>query len=272
MENIDKYIYPPNVKRYRVKMAKQKRTPLEKIQTLKSKKVARLFFGYFMTCGFVTRLLHEKVWKDYKVKNKHGFVMPYIRDCFNEWKDVEFIEKSPFKLKYIIRKKNCKPYFQYNYAYRLNLNPFYLYCKEKKKVDFTSKEQELLNYILRSQIIRENILRENPDEDIITAILIFYIKHFALPYGEIGDKKEIELYHLAENSIEKGFEEEFRKENEEMCMDMDESRKFQNMNKKEKEKFWKIKNLKTYALLYKTFPKLFKQINIKFKKALGILS
>jgi len=163
-------------------MAKQKRTPLEKIQTLQTKKVARVFFN-FMTCGFATRLLYETAWKKCREKNKVGFVIPYIRDCFNEWKEAGFIEKSPVKLKYLIIKKNCKPYFQYNYTYRLNLNPFYLYCKEKKNIDFTQKEKKLLNYIMRSLVIRENILRENPDVDIITAILIFYIKHFALPYG-----------------------------------------------------------------------------------------
>ncbi len=252
-------------------MVKTKRTALEKIQTLKTKKVARVFFN-FGTCGFATRMLHEEAWKKCREKNKFGFVMPYIRDCFNEWKEAGFIEKSPVKLKYLIRKKNCKPYFQYNYSYRLNLNPFYLYCK-KKKIDFTQKEKKLLNYIMRSLAIRTSILRENPDEDIITAILIFYIKHFALPYGEIADKKEQKLLNLSKNSIKENFdfEEEFRKENEEFFLDWKESNKLKNMNKKEKEIFWEIKKRKTYFLLYKNYPKEFSSINKKFKKALGIL-
>ena len=135
-------------------MPKIKRTPLEKIQTLGTKKVARIFFN-FMTCGFATRLLHETAWKRYREKNKSISSMRYIRDCFNEWKEADFIEKSPVELKYMIRKKNCKPYFLDNYAYRLNLNPFYLYCKEKKNIEFTQREKKLLNYIMSSLVIEK---------------------------------------------------------------------------------------------------------------------
>ena len=252
-------------------MAKPKRTPLEKIQTLETKKVARVFF-YFMTCGFATRLLHETAWKNCREKNKQGFVMPYIRECFKEWKDAGFIEKSPVKLKYMIRKKNCKPYLIENYAYRLNLKPFYLYCKEKKNISFTQNERELLDYIMRSHVMRGDILRENPEVDIITAILIYYIRHFALPYGEIGDKKEQELLNLSKNSIKENFEEEFRKENEEFLLDWKENSKLQNMNKKEQELFWEIKKRKTYFILYKTYPNEFTSINKKFKQVLGILA
>ena len=253
-------------------MVKIKRTPLEKIQTLQTKKVARVFFGNFMTCGFATRLLHEKAWKSCRDKTQKGFVMPYIRKCFDELKDAGFIEKSPIKISYLITKKNKQTYFLKYYAYRLNLNPFYLYCENEKKIIFTQKEKKLLNFIMKSQVIRTSILRENPDVDIITAILIFYIKHFALPYEEIGNNKELELLNVAKNSIKKDFEEEFRKENEEMFMDRDESDKLDNMNKKEKEKFWRIRKLKTYALLYKSYPKLFTSINKKFKIALGIVN
>jgi len=253
-------------------MVKKKRTPLEKIQTLRTKKVARSFF-YFMTCGFATRRLHEKAWKRCREKNKYGFVMPYIRECFNEWKKAGFIEKSPSKLAYRITKKNCKPYFLYHYAYRLNLEPFYIYCKEKKQIDFTQKERKVLNYVMRSQVIRQDILRENPETDIITAILLYYIKHFALPYGEIEDPKEKELLNISKSSIKKdfNFEEEFRKENEEFIMDREEGNKLGKMNKKEKEKFWEVKKRKSYFLLYRKYPNEFSSINKKFKKALGII-
>ena len=254
-------------------MVKQKRTALQKIQTLKSKKVARVFFN-FMTCGFATRLLHETAWKKCREKNKFGFVMPYIRDCFNEWDEAGFIEKSSVKLKYLIRKKNCKPYFQYHYSYRLNLNPFYIYCKETKNIYFTQKEKKLINHMMRSLVIRNGILRENPETDIITAILIFYIRHFALPYEEIADIKERELLDLSESSIKEDFdfEEEFRKENEELTLDWKESNELEKMGEKERERFWEIKKRKSYFILYKKYPHEFTSINKKFKKALGILA
>ncbi len=264
-------------------MPKTNRTPLEKIQTLKTKKLARIFFGYFMTCGFATRLLHEKKWKDCREKNRQGYVMGYIRNCFNEWKEAGFIEKSPFKLKFIIKHKKLeapivskKPFEPFvilkNYGYRLNLKPFYLYCEEpSRNIDFTKDEKKLLNYIFRSQTIREQVLRENPDKDIITAILIYYIKHFALPHNEFGDKEERKLLTLAEKDIKKDFEEEFYKENETFLMDFEISREYEKMTKKQKEKFWEIKRFKTYALLYKYHRKEFQSINTKFKKALGIL-
>ena len=172
-------------------MSKQKRTPLEKIQSLETKEVAKFFFYDYITPSIVTKKKHKKAWEKCREKNQQGFVMPYIKNCFKEWQREGFIETSLVKIPFLVERKKGKPYRLENYGYRLNLEPFYRYCKDNN-VEFKPDEKKFVNGMLNPDIrMRLLILAEYPKEDIITAILKFYVKRYPIAYGELYMKEKL---------------------------------------------------------------------------------
>ena len=278
-------------------MVKQRRTAIQKIQTLETMKIAKLFFYTYLTPSIATKIMHPKAWEKCREKHQQGFVMPYIRDCFKEWEKQGFIETSPVKLPFRVDKKKGKPYFLKNYGYRLSLEPLYRYCEEEKKIKFTEKEKEIVNNRIGLETMRKRILREYPDDNIINAILKFYIKHYGIFPGEMLDKKERELLERAE----KMSEENLRRAERHLKMVKDKLKKHK-WTKQDKEpvnverliteqtekevyerykenkmslndvkEFAKHTALLLYVTSYKKSPELISSINAKFKKALGIL-
>ncbi len=274
-------------------MSKPKRTALQKIQTLETMKIAKLFFYIYLTPSIVTRILYPIAYKRIKEKNQQGFVMPSIRDCLEEWKKEGFIEKSEIKLPFRVEKKRGKPYFLENYGYRLNLEPLYRYCKENHKIEFTKEEKDILDKRIGLEVMRKRIFREYPNEDIINAMLKFYLKEYGIAHIEILDKKQRELLEALEKKVEKDLkliekqekhksskkkipfvlierdleERVFKKVYENF---IDEKTQKLKVPEEDLKAFAKLQRLKLYITNYKKNPQLISSINAKFKKALGI--
>jgi len=278
-------------------MSKSKRTALEKIQTLKTKNVAQLFFFSYLTPNIVTKILHKKAWNKCKEKTGQGFVMPYIRDCLNEWKKEGFIEISPVKIPFRVeRKRNkkiVKSYYLKNYGYRLNFEPLYRYCKENYNIEFTEEEKEIVNKRVGFEFMRKRILREYPNEDIINATIKFYIKHYGLLHLEILNKEHKKGLVLIERIAEKDLKraEEFLKRKKKKHRLSSKDKELVNVEQmiynqvmeqlyttfikgnkpiEDLKNFAKFQSLLLYVTSYKKNPELISSINKKFKKALGI--
>lgn len=282
-------------------MAKPARTPLDKILTLKTNLVAKLFFLNYFTPGIITKILHPAAWEQAREKTQQGFVMPYIRDCLKEWQTAGFIEISPIKIAYWVEKKGGKRYPLENYGYRLNLEPLYLYCKQKHHIDFTEEEREVINKRVGIHVMRKRIFNEYPEDDIITAIIKFYIKQFAIPPLEPMNESHRRLLDRVEREVERDLKTveanklkiaEKLKTNppskddklvnvEQLIEERAEKQIYERfIDKKtgelkvsleEFENYAKIQNLLLYATGYKKSPKVVSSINMKFKKALGII-
>ncbi len=283
-------------------MSKTKRTPLEKIQTLETMKVAKLFFNTYLTPSIVTMIMHKKAWANCREKTQQGFVMPYIRDCLKEWKEEGFIETC--KLPFRVEKKTGKSYWLENYGYRLNLNPLYRFCKEKNNIEFTKEEKEIINKRIGLEVMRKRIFIEYPNDDIITASLKFYVKQYAIPPLEILDDKNMKMFDLAKKLskeesqraeaemkiIKKKRQKDKSSKKEKPLQSIEFERLLQEntmknllesfVNKKtqklklplkELQKFAELTRVMLYITSYNKNPKLISSINRKFKMALGIL-
>ncbi len=276
-------------------MAKTQRTPLEKIMTLNSSKVAKLFFRTYLTPSIVTQLMYPKAYKQTKENNKPAFVVGYIRDCLNEWKKLGFIEKSPIKLPFKVEKKSGNSYILKNYGYRLTLEPLYLFCKEKHNIEFTKQEKEIINKRVGIEVMRKRIFLEYPNDDIINATLKFYIKQFAIPPLEILNKDDRRALEIAIQSndeekeiMKKGLKIDKNKpskkepsiiierEIENTCLKslcntvVDKKTGKLNISINDLKLLNGLMKLKLYVASYNKNPELITSINKKFKIALGI--
>jgi len=274
-------------------MVKLKRTPLEKIQTLKSKDIAKIFFIDYLTPGIVTKILYKKTYERCKQKTQKGFVMPYVRDCFNEWKKEGFIETSPVKIPFLVKRKSGKHHELKNYGYRLNFEPLYFYCKKKYNIDFTNEEKEIINKRVGWVFIRKQILREYPDDDIINATIKYYLKYYGFLPLEILNKKDKKILEVVEKIAEKEAKEaeEFLKRKKKKSKLSSKDKELVNVEKaicnaimkevcddyiKTKPSLNELKRrgnflcLLRYVTSYKKNPELISNINKKLKKALGI--
>jgi len=100
---------------------------------------------------------------------------PAVLDRYNLWKSKGFIDH--FSLKEKIRRYD-KYHEERNDYWRLNLNFFYEYCKEKRNIEFTNQEKEILNKMFDPAIIRNQIVTENFYDSLFNAILKYYVKHY----------------------------------------------------------------------------------------------
>jgi hypothetical protein len=156
---------------------------LKSIQEGKSKEIAKIVFCGFTTQERVSRILYKnrKKYGKGKLKNKKiiHYVEPIVNRNFKLWEKEGFLEKSrPLKIEHINRWGNQQ--HKIVYWNILNLEPFYRYCKELKHVNFNDEEKDFLKLFLLP--FREEIIKENPEEDLISAILKFYAKHFIMIY------------------------------------------------------------------------------------------
>lgn len=181
------------------KAGRKKRDWLGNLQEGKMKDMARLFFLPNMTKAEATKILYsdrrERKMKYYRTKR--GYTAPEITKRIREWQELGFIITSKDKILYWKKEKEqnndreieikCgKP----AYAYLMNLEPLYRFCKEYHAIEFNQEEKEFLSWLFLSTPVRRSILQEYPKEDIINAILKFYIKHYTLPYSYTFRLKE----------------------------------------------------------------------------------
>jgi hypothetical protein len=275
-------------------MTKAKKDVLQKIQEGRGKDIAKLFFYHYFTPGIVTKIIYEEAFKMRREKKRQGFVMPIVREYLEEWKKEGFIETSPIKIPFNVERRG-KTYTLENYGYRLNLEPLYRYCKNKG-IEFSQEEKEVINKRVGLEAMRKRIIIEYPNEDLINAILKFYIKHFGIPHLEIlneKDRKKLEYFErIAERELKKA--NEFKKkmnrklkskkltpkdkelvnvEQEIYNLYLEKSVKMLaegKLHEDELEGLARNSALLLYVSSYKKNPELISNINKKFKIALGI--
>src|SRR3989344_4771750 len=219
---------------YRVKMSKSKRTALEKIQTLKTKNVAQLFFFSYLTPNIVTKILHKKAWNKCKEKTGQGFVMPYIRDCLNEWKKEGFIEISPVKIPFRVERKRNKKIVKSYYLKNYGLLHLEILNKEHKK------GLVLIERIAEKDLKRaEEFLKRKKKKHRLSS----------------KDKELVNVEQMIYNQVMEQLYTTFIKGNKPI---------------EDLKNFAKFQSLLLYVTSYKKNPELISSINKKFKKALGI--
>ena len=266
------------------------------IQQGKGKDIAKEFFPTFTTQEKVSENLYPNRKKKGKGKkgkiNRVHYVEPIINKRCKEWESLNFFEKS-----HPIYFKDKLERTQKVYWKRMNFEPVYLYCKEVYKIEFTPEEKEIIDKRVGIEIMRDLVIRDYPNEDLITAIIKFYIKRFGIPNIEILDKGQRKLLELAEQHFEEEQKnvkewEKIKAENKgkfelsakkeplvnvsrelykhelEKLSTMHEERK---ISEEELKKLNKFSHLLLYVTSYKKNPDLISSINAKFKKALGII-
>ncbi len=159
----------------------EKRNTLEDMQFGAGKKIARAFFLEFITPTDVTKREYPNAYKMRTIKKRGSFVISQVSKRFNHWKKEGFLDESKYKLPRSIEKKKGKNYTLWFYGYRLNLKPLFKYCNDQG-VNFTEDEKYFINELLGSSQIRKNILKENQGEDVINAILKYYVKNTIMRY------------------------------------------------------------------------------------------
>jgi len=159
----------------------------------KGKAIAREFFLDFKTPAQVTAKAYEFAWER---RDKKNFVVPKVQKLLSKWKKAGFIETKDIKINVI--RPGSKPYVTPGEGFRLNFEPFYSYCNEVKKFEFTEKEKEIISLELSSDVIRKQILEEHKDDDVINAIIKYYIKINVGLYDKIRYIENIPKENLTE--------------------------------------------------------------------------
>ena len=267
-------------------MVRPKRTILEKIQEGRGREIAVEFFKGFSSPSMVTKAIYPEACK---MREGKSFVMPIIQKTLDEWKKEGFIETASIEIP--IKKKRGKPYALNGKGYRLNLEPFYRYCKDKHNIEFTQEEKAFLYYMTYPSFARKLILTEYPSEDIMNAVLKFHIRHYFMPYGELYRTQKLSKNAgdiLNEEEIK--FLKRIKKDAEEItAMDspkdhiglmVKKSKEYSNylfgrgivpLSEEFFQKSEIYAGLLNYMIKYKENPKLVSGVDAKFKKALGIL-
>lgn len=273
-------------------MVKQKRSPIEKITTLRSKDVAKLWFTFYLTKSAITKIMYKEAWDRCVKKNKQGFVMTQIEDYFKDWETEGFIEKSKEKIPFW-SERNGKKESRKHYGWRINFEPLYRFCKEDYDITFTKEEKEVIEIGLGNTAIRKQIILQYPKDDLIQAILKFYVKTYAIPNIDVLNKNHMKFFKIAENMCDKETKliEELKKKqkrkkqkvsvknpyvselefNNRILHDIFKMASDRKMSLDEAKLFSKLTHLQLYITSYKKNPELISSINKKFKKALGIL-
>lgn len=170
-------------------------------------KISKAWFITFANSKSISDFLYENE-IDYKNKKiekikklKKETVVHSVKKRFTQWNKMKFFEESR-----IIRVKTWRRgsyYYPKTKLYRLNLEPLYLYCKEKYGIDFTEKEKEFLKWHFKLGQISWMVFFEYPEENFFNAILKFYVKNYVMPYGY--------LTRLAQNPVNHEMIKEFEK-------------------------------------------------------------
>lgn len=179
-------------------MTKPKKTWLENIQTGAGLKVSREFFLTQTNETEVSKKLYPNRLKNDKgkVQKKITSIEPTISRLHKEYNELGFFtysRKLPIEDRWgRIRK------IQYKI---MNLEPVVKYSKEKYNIDFSKEEKEFLFELTLS--MREKILNENPDKDVINAFLNYYQKHYIIQFSNYYTPEKMPLYKTRLEQINK---------------------------------------------------------------------
>lgn len=260
-------------------MVKQEYNWIESFQRGLGKKVSREIFSKPINREKITEILYPDSYnKQRHKKSNKVYINRHINELCNKWEEKGFIEKIP-----ISKKDRWDRKINVNLEL-LNFEPLFLYFKEKHNITFTQKEKQFLQskkpMSYQLQWNRKQILKEYPEENIIDAIIKFYVKHYSIPYVEFLDKNKKEIWTMTEKHIEvelyraellkKGLLKKRKKESILRTYMKKLDTKHLSLNERRE---WSktFDHLFTYMLNFKANPKLVSSINVKFKKALGII-
>ncbi len=154
------------------------------------KKISRILFRIFNNQEGVTKEFNFIAWQRNKKRNpKKPYALPLVNHYFQFWEKERFIAKSkPLReISNLLTEEDRKKlrYLPKNYGLSiLNFEPLYRYF-EYKNILLTEQEKIHIYVKLSPESVRRSVLKQYPDEDIINAIIKFYIKNYALPYIEL---------------------------------------------------------------------------------------
>ncbi len=246
---------------------------IELITEGKGKKIARIFFS-----GWYSLKEASKIYKPDLKSNNHRTAVYY----FHKFKELGWLDEKSITKKFPRKSAKGKNSLYPNTCprYRLNLKPFYFYCK-KKNIEFTKEEREFLESnepnVIQLQWNRKKILDEFPEDNVIEAIIKFYIKYFAMPSIEVLDKKNVEIWEMTQKHIEEEIKRsellkkgllKKRKKPSVLSTYLDKLKTRKLSLKERKEWGDAFENLFPYVLNFKKNPELISSINKNFKKAL----
>ena len=232
------------------------------------KKVARKFF-LFTTETAVTKSLYSN--RNYG-NNKKGYTDKNVNRLCKKWNELGFFETVKRQITIENRWGATQKMTVINK--RLNFKPLYFYLEEIHRIKLTRKEKDFLEKkelnIIHLQWQRKKILDEYPHDNIIDAVIKFYVKNLAVPPIEILDKEERKILDMLDRHCENELSSN-RKRPSPLSEYFDNS----NLNslplKKRKEWSEKFDRLFPYVLNYKKNPEVVSSLNANFKKALGII-
>lgn len=168
----------------------KKQNWLNTLQDNQGKKISRIWFREYNNQEGVTKEFNPEAYKRWlkrtDKKKVPRYVLPIINYYFQQWEELGFFEKSkPLReIQHLLTEEAKKKlrYVSKDYCLSLiNLEPLYKFCKDKG-IEFSEEEKSFLRLTLLSEQIREGILDEFPDEDIINATLKYYAKNCILKY------------------------------------------------------------------------------------------
>jgi len=171
-----------------------KRTPLMNIMEKdKSREYSWKFFYNYTTTNIISKIYYHNSEKNYYL----------VSTRCKEWKAKEYFVQKEGKIQKLRNKeKNNNTYPSKQPYYMFNLNPFYEFAKSKK-IEFTPKQEKILDFFFYSYVVREYIYdKYSKEDDFITAMIKFYISFL------IRNKLGEETYSL--DSLKKEFKKYFK--------------------------------------------------------------
>ena len=256
----------------------------------KGKKISRILFRKYYDQDGVTKEYNFTAWKRAKEKNpRKAYVLKEVNELFQTWEYEGFIDNSPpLRENHRLVNEEMRKKLRYlpkDYCLStINFKPIYRYFLEKYKITFSQEEIEFLESkeakIFRLQWQREQILNEYQDDNILDAIIKFYVKHNAIPNIEVLDKSKREMWDMTERHIEEELKrgEELKKgtlkkrEKPSILRAYIKELDAKKLSPEERHEWADtFSHLFDYIINFKTNPQLVSSINKKFKKALGII-
>lgn len=151
-------------------MVKKQKDWYEEIANPKSAgyRIIKEFFITFTTQEQLNQIIYSK-----------ELINPTIKRYYKKWDEFGFITNSrDIKVK---NKKNKEQTTTVKWSL-INLEFLNKYCYEKKDFLFTPAELRFLHDLTLPEHIRAKIINEFPKDDLIHAILKFYVKNFIIRY------------------------------------------------------------------------------------------
>ena len=106
-----------------------------------------------------------------------------INNCFKAWNETNFLTTIEVSKK--IDGNGNSTYNRQIPLRQFNLNPLFVYLENKnvKPSDSLSKSEIfILKFLFEPKQVREKLYEEYKNEDFITAMLLFYIKYYYIPF------------------------------------------------------------------------------------------